>query len=387
VIALATGLVDDASLDGLRGLTFVGLAGMTDPPAAGVPETVRRLQGAGIRLVMITGDQRETADAIGRSLGIVGSGDMVIDGYELDRMSDAGLAAALPRLAAVSRATPEGKLRLVNAFAGAGEVVAMLGDGINDAAALKRAHIGVAMGRRGTDVAKEASGIILQDDRFETIAAAVEEGRVVFANIRRFVFYLFSCNVAELVALLAAGVTGLPLPMTALQILWVNIVTDGVAAMPLVFEPPEPGVLEAPPRHPAESILSGRLLLEGSAFALAIAAVTIAALCVGLRGAASPAHAVTLSFMTLALAQIFHLGNARSERTVLTLRAALRNKPALVALPIVLALQVASVTVAPLARVLGTVPLEPGDWVVVVALALVPAVAGQGVRLVRGART
>lgn len=384
VLALASGIVDGPSIHSLGGLTFTGLVGMTDPPAPAVNETVRRLQRAGIRLVMITGDQRETAESIGRSLGIVGTGDVVIEGEEIERMSDVALATALPSIAAVSRATPQGKLRLVDAFAKAGEVVAMLGDGINDAAALKRAHVGVAMGRRGTDVAKEASGIILQDDRFETIAAAVEEGRVVFANIRRFVFYLFSCNVAELFALLVAGLAGLPLPMTPMQILWVNIVTDVIVAMPLVFEPPESDVMHAPPRHPAEAILPKRLLREGIAFAFAIAAVTLAALAYGLRGPASPVHAVTLSFMTLTLAQVFHLGNARSSHTLLGLRSAPRNTIAVVAVAFALALQVATVRFALLARVLGTAPMGATDWIVVIALSLLPAAFGRGLRRMSG---
>jgi Ca2+-transporting ATPase len=287
------------------------------------------------------------------------------------------------RIGVVSRVSPEGKLRLVAALQRHGDVVAMLGDGINDAAALKKADIGVAMGRRGTDAAKEVAGVVLEDDRFQTIAAAVEEGRVVFDNIRKFVFYLFSCNLGEILALLGAGLTGLPLPMTPLQILWLNLVTDTFPALALALEPADPTVMRRPPREPSTPLLSPGMLRLAGLYALLIAALTIVALVWGLREwPDEPARAVTLSFTTLALAQIFHLGNARSTRHVVSPRRALANRYALGAVVLTVTLQVLAVAAPPLARVLGTVPLSTRGWSIAVVLGAIPAIVGQGWKLV-----
>ena len=215
VLAVASGRVDDPSESALEGLTFLGFVGLADPPAAGVKETIARLRAAGLTTVMLTGDQRLTAETIGRELGVLGPDDHAMDGRDLDGLADADLNAAVGRMHAFSRVSPEHKLTIVTSLQAQGQIVAMLGDGINDAAALKKADVGVAMGQRGTDVAKDAAAIVLQDDRFETIAAAVEEGRIIFDNIRKFVFYLFSCNVAEVLVLLVAGLAGLPLPLAS----------------------------------------------------------------------------------------------------------------------------------------------------------------------------
>ena len=221
------------------------------------------------------------------------------------------------------RVTPEDKLVIVTALQARGEIVAMLGDGVNDAAALKKADVGVAMGLRGTDVAKEAAAIVLQDDRFETIAAAVEEGRVVYDNIRKFVFYLFSCNVAEILVLLIAGLAGLPAPLLPLQILWLNMVTDTLPALALAVEPGDADVMKRPPRNPKEAILSRGFLTGIAIYGALITASTLAVFLWALAHA--PAQATTMSFMTLALAQILHLGNARSERRGRVARARVRQ--------------------------------------------------------------
>ncbi len=210
VLAVATGEVGAPSEEALRDLTFVGFLGLADPPAAGVKETIARLRSAGLRTLMLTGDQRLTAESVGRELGVLGPEDRSLDGGELDSLTDGDRDWLIHRARAFSRVTPEHKLVIVRSLQSRGEIVAMLGDGTNDAAALKQANVGVAMGIRGTDVAKEAAAIVLQDDRFETVAAAVEEGRVIFDNIRKFVFYLFSCNVAEVLVLLVAGLAGAP---------------------------------------------------------------------------------------------------------------------------------------------------------------------------------
>jgi Ca2+-transporting ATPase len=274
--------------------------------------------------------------------------------------------------------SPEAKLRIISAYQSRGEIVAMLGDGVNDAAALRKADIGVAMGRRGTDMAKEASDLILQDDRFPTIAVAVQEGRVIFDNIRKFVFYLFSCNLAEVLVLLGAGVAGFPPPLLPLQILWLNLLTDTVPALALAVEPAEPGIMSQPPRDPREAILSARLAWSIVGFAVLISLCTLAAFWWGLvRFPQAPAQATTLAFMTLALGQIFHLGNARSALPVIAPARVIANRYAVAAVVATVGLQLLAVEAPPLARALRLAPLGVEDWMVTVLLALVPAFAGQ----------
>lgn len=383
VLALAEGRAESAGESALRSLTLVGLVGMSDPPAAGVLETIERLHGAGIRTVMITGDQRLTAEAVAQELGILRSGGVVAEGRELQGLSPDDLAARLSGVAALSRVSPEDKLRVVEAFQRSGEIVAMLGDGVNDAPALKRSDIGVAMGGRGTDVAREAADVVLEDDRFRTIAVAVEEGRVIFDNIRRFVFYLFSCNLAEVLVILGASLLGMPQPLLPLQILWLNLVTDTFPALALAAEPAAERVMRRPPRDPHDAILSAPFVLRITAFAALIVAVTLVAFAVSLRGAAHDTErAVTIAFMTLVFAQVFHLGNARGG-SVLHWRRATANLWALAAVALTVALQLLAIYVAPLAGVLRVVPLTTRDWMLILPLSLLPAVVGQAIAWVR----
>jgi Ca2+-transporting ATPase len=378
VLALATAPVSAPDEAALRDLTWVAFVGLTDPPAPGVLDTIRSLRGAGIRTVMLTGDQKLTAESVGRELGVLGPDDSALDGEEIARLDDEELEDALWRVAAFSRVSPETKLRIVEAFRRRGEIVAMLGDGVNDAPALKQADLGAAMGIRGTDLAKEASDIVIIDDRFPTIAAAVEEGRIIFDNIRRFVFYLFSCNLAEIFVLFGAIAAGLPAPLLPLQILWLNLLTDTFPALALAVEPAEPNVMRQPPRDPAAALLSGAMLRAVAGYGALIAGATIAAYAWGL--AAGPDRARTMAFLTLALAQIFHLGNARGARPVLAPAVALRNRWAVAAVVFSVGLQLAALTVEPLARVLDVVPLSPREWAVAVALALIPAAVGQALK-------
>lgn len=378
LLALAYGAVQSPDEAALQQLTFVGFVGLTDPPAPGVEDALGTLRDAGIRTVMLTGDQRWTAEAIARRLDLLGPGDETLDGRDVDALDDAALAARVERVAAFSRVTPEAKLRIIAAFQQRGEIVAMLGDGVNDAPALKKADIGVAMGVRGADLAKATAGLVLQDDRFETIGAAVEEGRVIFDNLRKFVFYLFSCNLGEIFVFLGAGLAGWPLPLLPLQILWLNIVTDTFPALALAFEPPEPGLMHRPPRAPQAAILSAGMVRSTIGYAVLIALCTLGAAWWGMRGApAGSAYATTLAFMTLAVAQIFHLGNARSEGPVMRPARIVANRYALAAVGFVLAVQVIAAQWAPLAKILGTVPLGWGDWLLVGALGVIPGVAGQ----------
>jgi Ca2+-transporting ATPase len=382
VLALARGRSEQTDEAALQHLTFVGFAGLIDPPARGVMETIRLFRDAGIHTVMLTGDQQNTAQAVAKDLGILREGDEVLDGRMMAQLSNSDLAARITNVAAFSRVDPEAKLAIVRAFQHRGDIVAVLGDGVNDAPALRQADVGVAMGQRGTDVAKEAADVVLLDDRFSTIGVAVEQGRVIFDNIRKFVFYLFSCNLAEVLVLLVATLVGLPLPLLPLQILWLNIVTDTFPALSLAIEPADRDVMRRRPREPDEAIFSAGFVRAMTFYGVLITGVTLAAFWIALEpndGTAS-ARASTMSFMTLALAQTFHLGNARSEEHVLTIGQALANPVAVGAVVLVVFLQVLAVHFPPFAETLHTEPLGARDWLVCLSLALVPAVVGQAVR-------
>jgi Ca2+-transporting ATPase len=383
VLAVARTIARDPVESAVRDLTFVGLIAISDPPAEGVAETIRMLREAGVRTVMITGDQRLTAVAVARQLGLIDSDEGALDGRELATLGKSELTERLAKTGVFNRVSPADKLRIVQSLQESGEIVAMLGDGVNDAAALKKADIGVAMGRRGTDIAKEAADVVLADDRFPTVAAAVEEGRVIFDNIRKFVFYLFSCNLAEVLILLVAGLVGLPQPLFPLQILWLNLVTDTFPALALAVEPAESDVMKRPPRDPQEAILSRPFLGSIAVYAALIATATLGAFLFALeRG--PPERAVTVAFVTLALAQGFHLGNARSSGAVLSIRRITRNRWALGAVALVIALQLAAVYTPVLTGVLRVVPLTAADWAIVLPASILPGVVGQLVRLRRG---
>jgi Ca2+-transporting ATPase len=387
VLALARAFTERAHEAELQNLDFIGFVGISDPPAQGVRETVATFQRAGIRTVMITGDQQLTAGAIARQLGIMGPSDEVMEGRELAHMDPVALSKRLSHVAALSRVTPEDKLRVIEALQRHGEIVAMLGDGVNDAAALKKADIGVAMGRRGTDVAKEAADVVLQDDRFQTIGAAVEEGRVIYDNVRKFVFYLFSCNVAEILVILAAGIAGLPQPLLPLQILWLNLITDTFPALSLAAEPGEPNVMKRQPENPQQAILSARFLRAVTFYGLLITTATLGAFIWALHGApADRERAVTIAFVTLAIAQTLHLGNARGGGPALRWRRIMANRWALAAAILTIGLQVMAVHFAPLARLLGVTPLSGRDWLVLLIFAAVPALVGQFIALVKKER-
>jgi Ca2+-transporting ATPase len=383
VLAVARGPVAAPEEPALTGLAFLGLVGLSDPPAPDVEDTVQAFRQAGLRTVLVTGDQHRTALALGRRIGLLDAAAVAVEGRELDRLTDPELQESAARASVVSRVSPEGKLRLVRALQGAGEIVAMLGDGVNDAAALRQANIGVAMGRRGTDVAKQAADVVLQDDRFATIGAAIEEGRVIADNIRKFVFYLFSCNLAEVLVFLGAAVAGWAAPLLPLQILWLNLVTDTFPALALALEPGEPDVMRRPPEDPRAPILNASATRAVVGYAILIAGVTLAAMAWGLSGHdGGAARATTLAFLTLGVSQVFHLGNARSADPVATRARVVSNRYAVAGALLALGLQALAVHWPPLATLLGAATPGLTDWVVVLGLSLVPAVVGQ---LLKGA--
>jgi Ca2+-transporting ATPase len=364
-------------------LTFVGFVGLADPPAPGVKETIAQLQRAGLRTLMLTGDQLATAAAVGRQLNLVDDRYEILDGCTLEGLAEKELSAILANVAGFSRITPEHKLMLVRGLQARGEIVAMLGDGVNDAPALRQADVGVAMGIRGTDVAKEAAAIVLQDDRFETVAAAVEEGRVIVDNVRKFVFYLFSCNLAEVLVLFLAALGGLPVPLLPLQILWLNMVTDTFPALALALEPGDSTVMNRPPRDPQEAFLSREPLLRVAFYGLLITASTLGAYALALDGPEDRAR--TIAFMTLAFAQILHLGNARSEGAVIRPARAIANPFAVGAVGISVALQLVAASYDPLVDLLQLAELELSDWVLVGSAAALPAVVGQAIKMATAA--
>jgi Ca2+-transporting ATPase len=395
VLALAVREVPDEARPDARddGLTFVGLVGMIDPLRDEAAHAVARCRAAGIRTVMITGDHPRTASVIARSLGI----DRGMDGAELrtwygpdlEGRDAAGWRTAVGDAAVFARVSPEHKLRIVEALQARGEVVAMTGDGVNDAPALRTADIGIAMGIKGTEVAKEAAAMVLRDDDFGTIVRAVEQGRVIYANIQRFVHYLFSCNLAEILTVFFAILLGWPLPLAALQILWLNMITDVFPALALALEPSDPDVMTRPPRDPAAALLSRAYVVLIAWQGVLLAAVTLAAFAVALgwygRAEGVP-HAVTIAFSTLALTQVVHTFNARSVRESVFTRRTFANRWVWGAVLLCIALQVLAVYQPGLQRVLGTVALTGRDWALVAGLALLPVAVTEGVKGVGRAR-
>jgi Ca2+-transporting ATPase len=320
-----------------------------------VGASVATCRGAGIRPVMITGDHPLTARAIGASIGLTNEDAEVVLGRELQAYNDSELQAVVARCSLYARVPPDQKLRIVKALQANGEVVAMTGDGVNDAPALKQAHIGVAMGITGTEVSKEAADMVLLDDNFATIVSAVEEGRLVYANIRRFVKYILGSNVGELITIAAAPLLGLTgVPLTPLQILWMNLVTDGVPALALALEPGEDGLMLKPPAQPGESIFArgiGRYILR---IGLVFGAITIALMA---YAAHSGAPWQTMVFTTLCLAQMGHALAARSDRPLIQV-APFSNPALLAAVVLTSALQLALLYVPVLSSFFGTTPLS-----------------------------
>jgi Ca2+-transporting ATPase len=298
-----------------RDLTFAGLVAMIDPPRPEVREAMAKCRTSGIRTVMITGDHKNTAVAIARELGFYDEGSKALTGEDVDRLSDEGLDAMVEDVAVYARVSPEHKLRAVRAWRRRGHVAAMTGDGVNDAPAVKEADIGVAMGITGTDVTKEVSDMVITDDNFASIVAAVEEGRGIYDNIRKFIHFLLSCNLGEILVMFTAALLGFPVPLLPIQILWVNLVTDGLPALALGVDPVDPNIMERPPRKTDEPVITGaRGWLIGLQGALIAACSLGAFLFVFLYEKEGLERARTAALATLACSQLFHAFNCRSMR-------------------------------------------------------------------------
>lgn len=344
-------------------LTFLGLQGMMDPPRAGVREAIAGCQGAGIRVVMITGDHVATALAIGRDLGIAREDAPVLSGSDLEEMDEDALREQVPHVSIFARVAPEHKLRVVRALRSQGEIVAITGDGVNDAPALKAADIGIAMGRSGTDVAREASEMILADDNFVSISSAVEEGRITFDNIRKATFFLISTGAAEVLAILTVLVLGWPLPFLPAQILWLNLVTNGLQDVALAFEPGERGVMQRPPRRPEERAISPLLWERTLVAGLVMAAGTLALFRWELDQSGSLVRAQTVALTTMVIFQMFHVGNSRSEFSSAFRISPFSNRFLLLAAAAALVVHVAALYLPLTQFILRVEPIEAAAWV------------------------
>ena len=369
--AAATSAADIDEAD----LVFAGLAGMIDPPRDEVRAAVETCRSAGIRPVMITGDHPATALAIGRELRLVddADGDRAVTGADLDGLDDDVLVETVGQVAVYARVSAEHKLRVVKAWQRRGEVVAMTGDGVNDAPAVRAADIGIAMGVTGTDVTKEASDMVLTDDNFASIVSAVEEGRGIYDNIQKFIHYLLSCNAGEVILMFVAAIAGWPAPLAAIQILWLNLVTDGLPALALGLEPPERDIMSRAPRPPREPVIPLRRGLLILAHGLLVAAVSIIAFWLTWQGeACREAEARTITFCVAAFAQLFFAIGCRSERQTAFGLGFFSNPWLLLAILLSGLLQLAVVMLPGVQSVFEIEQALEAEWGLVLGLALVP---------------
>jgi Ca2+-transporting ATPase len=354
-----------------QGLIFVGIQGMRDDPRPEVKDAISVCNEAGIRSMMITGDFKVTAAAIAKEIGITGR---AITGNELDAMSDQELAQHIEELSIVARVSPEHKTRIVTALKQKGHIVAMTGDGVNDAPSLKKADIGIAMGITGTDVAKEAADMVLTDDNFASIVTAVEEGRHIFDNIKKFIYFLLCCNVGEIFVLFFAIVLGFSRPLIPIQILWINLITDGFPALALGVDPPEEGIMKRKPRDPKEGIFA-----EGRGKSIIEVGVLMSVLVLaGFHFCGKDMdHARTLAFSTLVFVQLAHTFNSRSERRSIFDTGFFSNIFLVGAVMLSVALQLSVVYVPVLQQLFKTVPLGASDWALILGLSLCVVVFGE----------
>jgi len=376
-------------------LIFIGLVAMIDPPRLEVRDSIATCKESGIKTIMITGDHQKTAFAIAKELGIAETEDQTMSGAKLDEYSDEDLVEVVKSIRVFARVSPEHKVRIVKAFRADDNIVSMTGDGVNDAPSLKAADIGVAMGITGTDVAKGAADIVLTDDNFATIVTAVEEGRNIYANIKKSILFLLSCNIGEIISLFIAILIGWATPLQSIHLLWVNLITDTFPALSLGVDPGDKDVMKEKPRHSSESLFHGRIGFIVGNGAL-IGALTLAAFAIGAMeytgiwnfSILSEAnltgdvfmHAQTMAFVVLSVSQLFHSFNLRSEKKSI-FHGLFDNKWLVGSLLLGILLQLIVISFSPLASVFEVFQLNIGDWVLVIGLSLVPVLVNEIVKL------
>ena len=367
-----------------KDLTFVGLIGMMDPAREEVKPALIKAAHAGIRTIMITGDYPNTARAVAESIGLLRPGHKVLTGADLDRMSDDILRNEIEQVDVFARVSPEHKMRIVEALQSAGEVVAMTGDGVNDAPAIKRSDIGVAMGITGTDVAKETADMVLTDDNYVSIVHAVEQGRVIYSNIRKFVYYLLSCNMAEICIIFLGTLITKNSPLAAIQLLWLNLITDGAPALALGTEKGDPDIMSQPPRPPKEPIINRFMTMGIIIQTIAITSVSLAAYFLGLKMHIGQPDQIqfaeTMAFITLSASELFRAYTSRSERYPLFRIGVFKNKNMNYAVLSSMLLLLAVVYIPFLNNVFNTVPLGWQQWEVMLPLLLIPSIAAEAVK-------
>ena len=355
-----------------KGLIFVGLIGMIDPPRKGVKEAVLACRRAGIKTVMITGDHITTAKAIAKDLEILRGRELAITGQELDKIPDSKLEKDIMNYSVFARVTPEHKVRIVKAFQKTGAVVAMTGDGVNDAPALKKSDIGIAMGRKGTDVAKNAADMILNDDNFVTIVDAVKQGRNIFDNIKKAIHFLIATNIGEIVTIFVGLLLGVKSPLLAIQLLWVNLVTDSLPAIALGLEPPEKNIMNRPPRDAKKSIfadgLMGKIVVEG----FMIGMFTILAFFIGNKYYGIEV-ARTMAFISLGMLELIHSFNVKSEESIFKV-GLFENKYLLGAFVFGTVLQLGIIFVPSLAEIFKLTQLNTTQWLITIAISIAPII-------------
>ena len=361
--------------DSETGFTFIGLLGMIDPARPEVAPAISTARKAYIETVMITGDYLNTARAIGKEIGLLEDGDRALTGAELDQMDDEEFDAIVEDVALYARVSPQHKVKIVDALKARGHVVAMTGDGVNDAPALKRSSIGVAMGITGTDVSKETADMVLTDDNYASIVSAIEQGRVIYSNIRKFVYYLLSCNMAEIAILLIAMIAGAPLPLLPIQLLVLNLLTDGLPALALGVETGDPDIMDQPPRPVKEPIINREMVTGIAVQTVAISIAVLAAFQIGLES--GEAHGRTMAFATLSISELLRAYTSRSERYSLWSIGFFTNKWMQWAVLSSMVVLIAIIYVPFLDPIFGTTFLTGEDWLVMLPLILIPSVAAE----------
>lgn len=371
---------EELSTDTEKDLTFIGLVSEMDPPREESVAAVARAKEAGIRTVMITGDHKVTAVAIAKKIGIFTDGDLALTGLELDALSDEELDQQIEKVAVYARVSPENKIRIVNAWQRKNHIVSMTGDGVNDAPALKKADVGVAMGITGTEVSKDAASMILTDDNFATIIKAVANGRTVYENIKNAIGYLLSGNLSAIITVLFASIGGLPVPFVAVQLLFINLVTDSLPALAIGMEPGNPDILKRKPRDPKASLLDKPFVTQISTQGFLISLSVIAAFLIGLKD--SPAIACTMAFSTLTFARLLHGFNCRSQHSIFKIGFK-NNWYSLAAFALVTALLALILFVPALHGLFAVQPLSGQEVWLIVILAIIPTILIQLVKVIR----